>query len=182
MLGDSLSAAYGMNMEQGWVHLLAQKLKARASQSTVVNASISGDTTGGGARRLPALLKEHEPTLVIIELGGNDGLRAYPIKQMRTHLTEMTRASKNANAKVLLLAAEAPPNLGRRYTTMFRDSYAQIAQQDDVAVLPFIVEHIFLSKQLMQRDGTHPNAEAQPLLLDVVWPTLIALLGDLSNE
>jgi acyl-CoA thioesterase-1 len=182
VLGDSLSAAYGMNIEQGWVHLLAQKLKARASQSTVVNASISGDTTGGGARRLPALLKEHEPTLVIIELGGNDGLRAYPIKQMRTHLTEMTRASKNANAKVLLLAAEAPPNLGRRYTTMFRDSYAQVAQQDDVAVLPFIVEHIFLSEQLMQRDGTHPNAEAQPLLLDVVWPTLIALLGDSSNE
>ena len=182
VIGDSLSAAYGMDMEQGWVHLLSEKLSDRSPGATVVNASISGDTTGGGAQRLPPLLEQHEPSVVIIELGGNDGLRAYPIKQMRTNLAKMTQASLEQGAKVLLLAAEAPPNLGRRYTTLFRESYSQLANDENVVALPFIVESIFLSSDLMQSDRTHPNATAQPLLLDVVWPTLTRLLGSPENE
>jgi len=182
VIGDSLSAAYGMDMEQGWVHLLSEKLSDQSPGATVVNASISGDTTGGGAQRLPPLLVQHEPSVVIIELGGNDGLRAYPIKQMRANLAKMTQASLEQGAKVLLLAAEAPPNLGRRYTTLFRESYSQLANDENVVALPFIVESIFLSSDLMQSDRTHPNATAQPLLLDVVWPTLTRLLGSPENE
>ena len=182
VIGDSLSAAYGMDMEQGWVHLLAEKLSDQSPGASVINASISGDTTGGGAQRLPSLLEQHEPSIVIIELGGNDGLRAYPIKQMRNNLAAMTDASLAQGAKVLLLAAEAPPNLGRRYTTLFRESYSQLANGDNVIALPFIVESIFLSSELMQSDRTHPNASAQPLLLDVVWPTLSSLLGSSDHE
>jgi len=182
VIGDSLSAAYGMDMEQGWVHLLAEKLSDQSPGASVINASISGDTTGGGAQRLPSLLEQHEPSIVIIELGGNDGLRAYPIKQMRNNLAAMTEASLAQGAKVLLLAAEAPPNLGRRYTTLFRESYSQLANGDNVVALPFIVESIFLSSELMQSDRTHPNASAQPLLLDVVWPTLSSLLGMTDHE
>ena len=182
VIGDSLSAAYGMDIEQGWVHLLSEKLSDQSPRATVVNASISGDTTGGGAQRLPSLLEQHEPSVVIIELGGNDGLRAYPIKQMRANLATMTQASLEHGAKVLLLAAEAPPNLGRRYTTLFRESYSQLANDENVIALPFIVESIFLSSDLMQSDRTHPNATAQPLLLDVVWPTLTSLLGSPENE
>ena len=182
VIGDSLSAAYGMDMEQGWVHLLSEKLSDQSPGATVVNASISGDTTGGGAQRLPPLLEQHEPSVVIIELGGNDGLRAYPIKQMRANLAKMTQASLEQGAKVLLLAAEAPPNLGRRYTTLFRESYSQLANDENVVALPFIVESIFLSSDLMQSDRTHPNATAQPLLLDVVWPTLTRLLGSPEDE
>ena len=182
VIGDSLSAAYGMDIEQGWVHLLSEKLSDQSPRATVVNASISGDTTGGGAQRLPSLLEQHEPSVVIIELGGNDGLRAYPIKQMRANLAKMTQASLEQGAKVLLLAAEAPPNLGRRYTTLFRESYSQLANDENVVALPFIVESIFLSSDLMQSDRTHPNATAQPLLLDVVWPTLTRLLGSPENE
>ena len=182
VIGDSLSAAYGMDMEQGWVHLLAEKLSDQSPGASVINASISGDTTGGGAQRLPSLLEQHEPNIVIIELGGNDGLRAYPIKQMRANLAKMTQASLEQGAKVLLLAAEAPPNLGRRYTTLFRESYSQLANDENVVALPFIVESIFLSSDLMQSDRTHPNATAQPLLLDVVWPTLTRLLGSPEDE
>ena len=182
VIGDSLSAAYGMDIEQGWDHLLSEKLSDQSPRATVVNASISGDTTGGGAQRLPSLLEQHEPSVVIIELGGNDGLRAYPIKQMRANLATMTQASLEQGAKVLLLAAEAPPNLGRRYTTLFRESYSQLANDENVIALPFIVESIFLSSDLMQSDRTHPNATAQPLLLDVVWPTLTSLLGSPENE
>lgn len=182
VIGDSLSAAYGMDMEQGWVHLLAEKLSDQSPGASVINASISGDTTGGGAQRLPLLLEQHEPSVVIIELGGNDGLRAYPIKQMRNNLAAMTEASLAQGAKVLLLAAEAPPNLGRRYTTLFRESYSQLANGDTVVAIPFIVETIFLSSELMQSDRTHPNPSAQPLLLDVVWPTLNGLIGLTDNE
>ncbi len=169
-------------MEQGWVHLLAEKLSDESPGATVINASISGDTTGGGAQRLPSLLKQHEPNIVIIELGGNDGLRAYPIKQMRNNLGAMTEASLARGAKVILLAAEAPPNLGRRYTTLFRDSFSRLENGKNVVTLPFIVESIFLSSELMQSDRTHPNASAQPLLLDVVWPTLTRLLGSFDHQ
>ena len=178
VVGDSLSAAYGLNMEQGWVSLLEQRLQTPFEGASVINASISGETTRGGAYRLPPLLKEHKPTLVIIELGGNDGLRALPIKQMRENLTMMTNESLATGAKVLLLAAEAPPNLGRRYTSRFRGIYEQLAENKRVETLPFIVESVFLNSALMQNDGIHPNAEAQPMLVDVVWPTLIMMLEE----
>ena len=180
IVGDSLSAAYGLNMEQGWVSLLEQQLQTPFEGATVVNASISGETTRGGAYRLPPLLTEHNPTVVIIELGGNDGLRALPIKQMRENLTMMTNVSLAAGAKVLLLAAEAPPNLGRRYTSLFRGIYERLAENEQVETLPFIVESVFLNPSLMQSDGIHPNAEAQPLLVDVVWPTLLMMLEEKS--
>ena len=182
VVGDSLSAAYGMDLEQGWVHLLSERLSDESPGASVINASISGETTGGGARRLPSLLEKHEPSIVIIELGGNDGLRAYPTKQMRDNLTTMTEASLAQGAKVLLLAAEAPPNLGRRYTTLFRESYSELANGENVVALPFFLESIFLSSKLMQNDRTHPNALAQPLLLEVVWPGLSSLLGSSGGE
>ena len=178
VVGDSLSAAYGLNMEQGWVSLLEQRLQTPFEGATVINASISGETTRGGAYRLPPLLKDHKPTLVIIELGGNDGLRALPIKQMRENLTLMTTNSLAAGAKVLLLAAEAPPNLGRRYTSLFRGIYERLAEHERVETLPFIVESVFLNPSLMQSDGIHPNAEAQAMLVDVVWPTLLKMLEE----
>ena len=163
-------------MEQGWVSLLEHRLQTPFEGTTVVNASISGETTRGGAYRLPTLLRDHKPTLVIIELGGNDGLRALPIKQMRENLTVMTNQSLGAGAKVLLLAAEAPPNLGRRYTSLFRGIYERLAENERVESLPFIVESVFLNPNLMQSDGIHPNEEAQPMLVDVVWPTLLMML------
>lgn len=180
VIGDSLSAAYGLNMEQGWVSLLERRLQSQFGDAIVVNASISGDTTRGGAYRLPPLLEDHKPTLVIIELGGNDGLRALPIKQMRENLTAMTNASLDTGAQVLLLAAEAPPNLGRRYTDLFSGIYDQLAENKNVETLPFIVESIFLTPGLMQSDGIHPNAEAQPMLVDVVWTTLVKMLEEKS--
>ena len=181
VVGDSLSAAYGLNMEQGWVNLLEQRLKTSFTDASVVNASISGETTRGGAYRLPSLLKKYEPNLVIIELGGNDGLRALPIKQMRENLTVMTDASLAAGAQVLLLAAEAPPNLGSRYTKLFRGIYDTLADDENVHNLPFIVESVFLNPSLMQSDGIHPNAKAQPMLVEVVWPRVKMMLEDRSS-
>jgi acyl-CoA thioesterase-1 len=181
VVGDSLSAAYGLNMDQGWVNLLEQRLQAEIQGTTVINASISGETTRGGAYRLPALLDDYKPALVIIELGGNDGLRAMPIKQMRENLAAMTEASLAVGAQVLLLAAEAPPNLGRRYTELFRGIYTSLAEYEGVETLPFIVESVFLNPSLMQSDGIHPNATAQPLLVEVVWPTLLTMLKESSQ-
>lgn len=181
VIGDSLSAAYGLNMEQGWVTLLEQRLQGSFTDASVINASISGETTRGGAYRLPPLLEKYEPNLVIIELGGNDGLRALPIKQMRDNLTEMTQNSLAAGAQVLLLAAEAPPNLGRRYTQLFRGIYDTLGQDENVENLPFIVESVFLNPSLMQSDGIHPNAKAQPMLLEVVWPRVKMMLEDGSS-
>lgn len=181
VIGDSLSAAYGLNMEQGWVTLLEQRLQGSFTDASVINASISGETTRGGAYRLPPLLEKYEPNLVIIELGGNDGLRALPIKQMRDNLTEMTENSLAAGAQVLLLAAEAPPNLGRRYTQLFRGIYDTLGQDENVENLPFIVESVFLNPSLMQSDGIHPNAKAQPMLLEVVWPRVKMMLEDGSS-
>lgn len=181
VIGDSLSAAYGLNMDQGWVTLLEQRLQGSFTDASVINASISGETTRGGAYRLPPLLEKYDPNLVIIELGGNDGLRALPIKQMRDNLTEMTENSLAAGAQVLLLAAEAPPNLGRRYTQLFRGIYDTLGQDENVENLPFIVESVFLNPSLMQSDGIHPNAKAQPMLLEVVWPRVKMMLEDGSS-
>jgi len=178
VIGDSLSAAYGMALEQGWVNLLQQRMSEKGYPHRVVNASISGDTTGGGARRLPSLLSEHTPTIVIIELGGNDGLRAFPLKTMRGNLETMADLVTDSDAALLILGAEAPPNLGSRYTSRFRDTFTEVANTYGARHLPFIIDRIFLDPDLMQSDNTHPNIIAQPLLLDHVWPEIEPMLGE----
>ena len=176
VLGDSISAAYGMDLERGWVALLQQQLSEQQSGWRVVNASISGDTSAGGLQRLPALIERHEPDIVIVELGGNDGLRGYPIAQLRSNLTQMIEISRSQGAGVLLLAMEIPPNFGARYAGLFRDSYAEVARATETALAPFILEGIALDTDLMQADGIHPTASAQPRLLDNVLPHLTPLL------
>jgi len=180
VLGDSISAAYGMSLEQGWVALLAERLKDQQPQQyTVVNASISGETTAGGLRRLPPLLQEHQPTVVIIELGANDGLRGYPLGTLRRNLATLVRASQEAGAKVILLPMEIPPNYGTRYTSGFRQSFVQVAEKADSAISPFLLDGVATNPALMQGDGIHPTVEAQPQLLHNVWPTLIEVLQQL---
>ena len=177
VLGDSISAAYGMDLQQGWVQLLADRLAARSAPWAVVNASISGDTTAGGLSRLPALLEKHRPRVVIIELGGNDGLRGYPIDQLRSNLRNLIEQSQAAGARVLILPMEIPPNLGPRYTTLFRESFHTVAGDTGARVGGFILEGVATDPQLMQSDGIHPTAEAQPKLLDNIWPDLEPLLS-----
>ena len=176
VLGDSISAAYGMDLEQGWVALLQQHLGVNRTDWTVINASISGDTTGGGLQRLPDLLKRHTPDIVVIELGGNDGLRGFPIKKLRDNLTALTLNSQASGATVLLLSMEIPPNFGNRYTTLFRESFSIVAAQANASVAPFILANIALNSELMQADGIHPTANAQSLLLANVLPYLTPLL------
>ena len=176
VLGDSISAAYGMSLEQGWVSLLQSRLADTHPDYTVVNASISGETTAGGLRRLPQLLADHEPGIVIIELGGNDGLRGYPISSFRSNLQTMAEMASAANAQVLLLAMEIPPNYGTRYTSSFRESYETVAESTDSVLGPFMLQDVATHTALMQADGIHPTVEAQPILLDTVFPALADLL------
>lgn len=176
VLGDSISAAYGMSLEQGWVALLERRLQGSHPHYRVVNASISGETTGGGLRRLPNLLARHEPSIVLLELGGNDGLRGYPPANIRDNLADMTRLAQDAGAEVLLLAMEIPPNYGARYTTAFRDSFSVVAEETGARALPFILDGIATDDSLMQDDGIHPTIEAQPLLLERLLPSLLELL------
>ena len=176
VLGDSISAAYGMSLQQGWVALMAQRLEQDFPDYAIVNASISGDTTGGGLRRLPDLLQKHKPTLVVIELGANDGLRGYPLGSLRRNLLEMVNISQAAGARVVLLPMEIPPNYGSRYTTGFRDTFAAVAAQTGSALAPFIMQGFATDTNMMQADGIHPTVAAQPRLLDNVLPTIIAAL------
>ena len=177
VVGDSISAAYGMQEEQGWVHLLRARLRDRSgTASRVVNASISGDTTGGGAARLARTLAEHRPDIVIIELGGNDGLRGYPIDSIRANLLEMTKAVIASGATPLLAGMRIPPNYGPRYTAAFHRVYAEIAAATGAALVPFLLEGVATNRELMQRDGIHPTADAQGRLLDNVWPVFAGLL------
>ena len=181
VLGDSISAAYGIQREQGWVALLAERLAPHGH--SVVNASISGETTGGGLARLPGALAEHNPDVVIIELGGNDGLRGYPIKRMRGNLERMVQLSREAGSQPVLVGMQIPPNYGPRYTKAFRETFSNVAEQHDLPFVPFLLEDVALAGEtMMQRDGIHPTAEAQPLLLDTLWPTLAALLPGISAE
>jgi acyl-CoA thioesterase-1 len=178
VIGDSLSAAYGMALEQGWVNLLQQRISEKGYPHQVVNASISGDTTGGGARRLPRLMAEHTPSIVIIELGGNDGLRAFPLKIMRNNLETMADLVTESDAALLILGAEAPPNLGSRYTSRFHDTFTEVATTYGARHLQFVIDRIFLDPDLMQPDNTHPNIIAQPLLLDHVWSEIEPMLAE----
>ena len=178
VLGDSISAAFGIAREDGWVHLLNQHFINDHPDKAyeIINASISGETTGGGLSRLPKLLAGHKPDIVIIELGGNDGLRGYPIKTFRGNLEQLVILSKQANARVLMVGMQIPPNYGPRYTQQFYDSYGKTAQKHKVKLLPFLLEGIALTPGLMQKDGIHPTAAAQPLILENVLPHLKKLL------
>jgi acyl-CoA thioesterase-1 len=177
VFGDSISAGYGLaHVEQGWVELLKTRLKAQGYGYQVVNASVSGETTAGGLARLPRALELHQPKIVVIELGGNDGLRALPIPQMRANLARMIDLAEAAGAKILLLGMRMPPNYGLEYTGQFSASFIDIAREKKIPLVPFLLNDIALSRKLLQDDDIHPNALGQPQLLENVWPGLVPLL------
>ena len=177
VFGDSISAGYGLaHVEQGWVALLQTRLKDQEYGYQVVNASVSGETTSGGLARLPRALTLHRPKIVILELGGNDGLRALPIAQMRANLAHMVDLAEAAGAHVLLLGMRIPPNYGPDYTEQFRSCYSDVARDKKLPLVPFLLNDIALSPNLMQADGIHPNELGQPKLLANVWPALQPLL------
>jgi acyl-CoA thioesterase-1 len=176
VFGDSISAAHGLRVEQGWVALLQTRLKDQGYGYQVVNASVSGETTAGGLARLPRALTLHHPRIVILELGGNDGLRALPIAQMRANLANMVDLATAAGAKVMLLGMRMPPNYGADFTEQFRLCYSDLARDKKLPLVPFLLQDIALSPDLMQEDGIHPNEMGQPKLLDNVWPALKPLL------
>jgi acyl-CoA thioesterase-1 len=174
--GDSISAGYGIRVAQGWVALLQAKLLDAGYGYQVINASISGETTAGGLARLPRALALHHPQVVILELGGNDGLRALPVSEMQANLARMASLAKSAGARVLLLGMFIPPNYGPEYTEQFRRAFNELAQSQHVAFVPFLLNDIALTPALMQADGIHPNESGQPKVLANVWPALLPLL------
>ena len=176
VVGDSISAAFGLDTAQGWVALLQKRLDQQGRSIQIVNASISGDTSAGGLARLPALLAKHRPALVMIELGGNDGLRGTPLTQLQQNLAGMISASQTSGAQVMLLGMRLPPNYGKRYTEGFAGVYEQLAATHQVPLLPFFLEGVGGVPGLMQAVGIHPTADAQPRLLDNLWPLLEARL------
>ncbi len=176
VLGDSLSAGYGISVQEGWVNLLAQRLASEGYGYKVVNASVSGETTQGGVSRLPRVLELHKPDVVIIELGGNDGLRGLPLAASRENLQRAIALSRAARARVLLVGMMIPPNYGQRYTQEFRDMFTGLAAKNAVALVPFLLDEVALVNDLMQDDGIHPNAKGQPRMLENLWPKLKPLL------
>ena len=176
VLGDSLSAGYGIPVEQGWVARLQKRLDAEGYGYTVVNASVSGETTVGGLERLPRALAKHAPAVVIIELGGNDGLRGLPVAELRANLEALVATSRKSGAEALLAAIRMPPNYGPQYTERFYAVYESLARERKVPWVPFFLEGVALREDLFQDDGIHPDLEAQPILLDNVWPVLEPLL------
>jgi len=177
VLGDSLSAGYGMDVHQTWVYMLEQRLQSEGYGYRVINASISGDTTGNGLRRLPRALSLHQPEIVIIELGGNDGLRGLPVRVMRNNLESMVREARDADAMVVLAGILIPPNYGADYASEFAAVYSSLAKKYELPLIPFFMEGVALDPSKMQADGIHPTIEAQPILLDNVWKTLRPALG-----
>ncbi|MBA4264743.1 MAG: arylesterase [Comamonadaceae bacterium] len=179
VVGDSLSAEYGLQRGQGWVALMEERLIQEKVPAQVVNASISGDTTSGGRSRLPALLRQHKPSHVIIELGANDALRGLPLNMTRDNLATMARLSREAGAQVLLLGMEMPPNYGAKYAQEFRELFATVAKAEQTALVPFFLKNVADTTdplKLFQSDRIHPNESAQPLMLANVWPELRKLL------
>jgi acyl-CoA thioesterase-1 len=176
VLGDSLSAAYGLEVDRGWVQLLQQRLDVQGFAYRVINASLSGDTTRGALQRLPQALTQHRPSLVIVELGGNDGLRGLPLDEMATNLRQIVERSQRAGAQVLLVGMQLPPNYGPQYVTRFAQTYANVAQATGTPLAPFLLEGIGTDINAFQSDGIHPSATSQPQLLDNVWPYLEPLL------
>lgn len=172
VLGDSLSAAHGIALADGWVALLERRLQASPSPRAVVNASISGETTAGGLARLPGLLQANRPAVVVVELGANDGLRGLPLAEARANLSKMLGAIRAANAKAVLVGIELPVNYGPQYRDGLRAMYRDLAAEFNVPLVPFLLDGVALDPALMQDDGLHPNAKAQPLLLEHVWTVL----------
>lgn len=178
MLGDSISAAYGMSLQEGWVALMQRRLSEEEIPAELINASISGETTAGGRRRITELLQEHQPEGVIIELGGNDGLRGYPVARMRDNLVRIAETARDAGAEVLILPMEIPPNYGSRYAADFRDSFPAAAEKTGARLGPFMLEGIATRQHLMQDDGIHPTREAQPMIVDNLLPHIRELLPE----
>ncbi|RZI82730.1 MAG: arylesterase [Rubrivivax sp.] len=179
VLGDSLSAEYGLPRGAGWVALLDKRLAAEQLKAQVVNASVSGETTAGGMTRLPSLLAQHHPTHVVIELGANDALRGQALSATQGNLSNMARASKQAGAQVLLLGMQVPPNFGKRYTQDFADLFSKVAKAESTALVPFFLKGVADrpdARDWFQADGIHPAAKAHPIILDNVWPVLRPLL------
>ena len=176
MLGDSISAGHGIEIQQGWVNLLQKKLNTPKKNYQVLNESVSGETTAGGLARIDQILDDYKPSVVILELGANDGLRGLSPKIMKINLAEVIKRSQKQGAKVLLLSMRIPPNYGKRYTKMFSAVYQQLKAELKVTLVPFILNDVALMKELMQKDGLHPNAKAQPLIMDQVFVHLKTLL------
>lgn len=179
VLGDSISAAYGIQREKGWVNLLQQYVRRLDEEFRVVNASISGETTGGGLARFAQSLAEHQPKITVIELGGNDGLRGYPLEQVKSNLTQLVQMAKGANSQVLVLGMQIPPNYGARYSNGFAQLFEEVATGEQVPLVPSFLEKIALTPGMLQADGIHPVQAAQPMLLEVVRPELDKLLKEL---
>ncbi|MHC0507573.1 arylesterase [Achromobacter aegrifaciens] len=177
VLGDSLSAEYGIKRGTGWVPLLSARVAEQYPKYQVVNASISGDTTSGGVARLPALLRQHAPAVVVLELGSNDALRGLPLTMTEQNLRTMAQAARQAEAQVLIVGMQIPPNYGRDYTQRFAQVFPTVAKDENARLVPFLMEGIATNRAMFQADGIHPNEDAQPLLLDNVWPTLRPLLN-----
>lgn len=176
VFGDSLSAEYGLPRDTGWARLLADRLAKEAAQYSVVNASISGETTSGGRTRLPKLLQQHRPSVVVLQLGANDGLRGLSLASMRENLAAMVEASRGAGAQVLLVGMRIPPNYGRDYSERFAGVYAQLAREKKVALVPFLLDGFADDLAYFQADRIHPNERAQPRMLESVWAGLAPLL------
>ena len=176
VFGDSLSAAYGIRPEQGWVALLTQRLQAQGYGYQIVNASVSGETTSGGLQRLPRALQLHQPGIVVLELGANDALRGLPLSGTRANLAQMVRLSQEAGARVLLVGIRIPPNYGPRYTEEFASVFPELAKQYHLALVPFLLQDVALNPARMQEDGMHPNAAGEAPIVDTVWPYLKPLL------
>ena len=174
--GDSLSAAYGIGQKQGWVALLQERLRNNGLDYTVANASISGETSSGGASRIAAALAQHKPRVTIVELGANDGLRGLPVVQLRDNLSAIIRAAQKAGSKVLLVGMKMPPNYGRAYTREFENAFRELSRQYKVPLVPFLLDSVADKQGLFQADQMHPTAEAQPALLENVWKVLKPML------
>lgn len=176
VIGDSISAGYGIQRELGWVELLGVRLASHTENFLIVNASVSGETTGGGRGRLPLALDLHNPEIVIIELGANDALRGHPISDIRENLISMAQAASAIGADVIIVGMHIPPNYGPRYTEAFHDVFAEVANMTDASLVPFLLDGISFDGSMMQSDGLHPTASAQTLLLENIWPALMPII------
>ena len=176
IVGDSISAGFGIPLQQGWVALLGKELQRLGHNTQIMNASISGDTTQGGVSRLPALLKSHQPHLVVIELGGNDGLRGTPIRRIQANLQRMIHQAREANSDIFLVGMQIPPNYGRKYTQSFREIFPTLAEENQIPYLPFLLDNVATEPGMMQADGIHPTSAAQPQMMQNALPGILQWL------
>jgi acyl-CoA thioesterase I len=176
VFGDSLSAGYGLAMSRGWVALLEERLKRERIDYSVANASVSGETSAGGRARIDAALERHRPSVVIVELGGNDALRGLPVAQLKANLAAIVERAKKSGARVLVVGMRMPPNFGADYVNAFEGAFAQLAREEKVALVPFMLEGFAEKLDYFQPDRIHPNERAQPLILETIWPKLAPLL------